>query len=126
MSYTVKLKDQTGTEVTYSAIEQVTIPLASGSGNATFTAQYNVSKVSVANVEYDGGGYAANGADYLCRISTGSSGKSLADSITVKVSGNELTKSEGYEYTKLSSSEAFVKIIGSYITGNIEIRAVTS
>ena len=126
MSYTVKLKDQTGTEVTYSAIEQVTIPLASGGGNAIFTAQYNVSKIAATNIEYDGGAYASHDVDYLCRISTGSSGKSLADSITVKVSGNELAKGEGYEYTKLSSSEAFVKIVGSYITGNIEIRAVTS
>lgn len=124
MPYTVKLKDQTGTEITYSAIEQVSVPLASGSGNATFSARYNVVKVAASNITYDGGNYATHDTDYLCRISTGSTGKSVPSSISVKADGKELVSGEGYVYTKLSSSEAYVKIVGSYITGNIEIGAV--
>ena len=121
MAYTVKLKDQTGTEVAYSAIEQVSIPLASGSGNATFTARYEVMKAASANITYDGGDYASNGVDYICSISTGNTGKSVPDSITVRVNGQEIPTVEAYIYTKLSNSEAYVKIFGAYITGDITI-----
>ena len=126
MPYTVKLKDQTGTEVTYSAIEQVSIPLASGSGNATFTARYSVAKTASANITYDGGDYASNGVDCLCRISTGSTGKGVPSSITVKINNKEVKAGEAYVYTKVSTSEAFVKVLGSYITGDVVIQAVAT
>ena len=123
MAYTVKLKNQAGIEVNYSDIENVTIPLASGSGNATFMARYGVTKYASANITYDGGEYAANGVDYMCRISTGSTGKHVPDSIIVKIGGTEATANLAYVYTKLTNIESVVRINGSYITGEIEIEA---
>ena len=123
MSYTVKLKNQTGTEVNYSAIEQVTIPLANGTGNATFVARYGVTKLIAAYITYDGGDYASNGVDYMCRISTGSTGKHVPNSIKVTIDNKDATASVAYVYTKLSDTEAVVKVNGSYITGAVGITA---
>ena len=124
MSYTVKLKNQTGTEVNYSAIEQVAIPLANGTGNATFVAKYGVTKYASAYITYDGGDTAGNGVDYMCRISTGSTGKNVPDSVTLTIDGNNATANVGYVYTKVSNTEAIVKVNGSYITGAIGLTAV--
>lgn len=126
MPYTIKLKNQTGTEVTYNSVEQVAIPLASGSGNATFMARYDVTKETSTNITYYGGSKAAHGIDYLCRISSGSSGKVVADSISVSIGGSVATVGKAYEYTKLSNSEAIVKINGTYITGAVSIKATAS
>ena len=124
MGYPVKLKNKVGTEVNYTAIEQVTIPLVSGNGNATFVARYNVTRYTSANITYIGGDSATNGTDYTCLISTDGTGKHAPDSIRVKVGGNEITEGGAYEYHKLSDTEALVKINGSYITGDVEIEAV--
>jgi hypothetical protein len=124
MPYTVKLKNQAGIEVNYSDIENVTIPLASGSGNATFMARYGVTKYASSNLTYDGGEYTANGVDYMCRMSTGSTGKYVPDSIKVKIGGTEAVAGLAYVYTKLTNLEAIVKVNGSYITGAIEIEAM--
>ncbi len=123
MAYSVKLKNQTGTEVPYGSIEQVAIPLSSGSGNVTFLAAYTVSKTAVANITYDGGDTAANSVDYMCRISTGSTGKTVPTSISVSIGGSVATAGTAYTYTKLSSTEAIVKVKGSYITGAVTISA---
>ena len=122
MPYTVKLKNQSGEEVNYSSIEQVSIPLASGTGNAYFMARYAVSKTASANITYNGGDYAANSVDYVCRISTGSTGKHVPASVTVKIGGNAAANN-AYAYTKITDTEAVVKVIGSYITGDINITA---
>ena len=124
MARTVKLKNQAGLEVTYSNIEQVTIPLASGNGNATFVAEYHVSKVASTYITYIGGGYAANTVDYMCRISTGTTGKKVPDSVTLKIGESVATSGTHYTYTKLSDSEAVVSVLGAHITGDIVIEAV--
>ena len=126
MGYTVKLKNKVGTEVNYSEIEQVTVPLASGIGNATFVARYNVTRYTSANITYDGGDTATNSVDYMCRITTGATGNHVPDKITVKVGGKEATESVAYVYTKLSNTDAVVKVNGSYISGDIEIEAVAA
>jgi hypothetical protein len=122
MPYTVKLKNQSGEEVNYSSVEQVAVPLASGTGNAYFMARYAVTKAVSANITYYGGDYAANGVDYMCRISTGSTGKNVPESVTVKIGGAAVAN-DAYVYTKISSTEAVVKVNGSYITGDINIAA---
>lgn len=124
MAYTVKLKNQTGTEVIYSSVEQVALPLSSGAGNATFLASYAVSKTASAYITYDGGDMAAHDVDYMCRISTGSTGKTVPTSISVNIGGSVATAGTAYTYTKLSDTEAVVKVKGSYITGAITITAV--
>lgn len=124
MPYTVKLKNQTGAEIPYSFIEQLAVPLASGAGNAVFVARYEVTKTLSTNITYEGGDFAAHGIDYMCRISTGSTGKNVPASILVTVGGNEINVGTGYTYTKLSDTEAFVKINGESITGNVTIVAV--
>lgn len=123
MAYTVKLKNQAGIEVNYNNVENVTIPLASGSGNAVFTARYDVTKIASAYITYDGGDNASNGVDYMCRISTGSTGKYVPDDATVKIGGKAATRNVGYVYTKLSNTEAVVSVRGSYITGAVELLA---
>ena len=123
MPYTVKLKNQSGEEVNYSSIEQVAIPLASGTDNAYFMARYTVEKVVSANVTYDGGNNAANGVDYMCRISTGTSGKHLPSALTVKIGGTLASVGVAYDYTKISNTEATVKVKGEYITGDLYILA---
>ena len=124
MAYNVKLKNQTGTEVNYEAIEQVTIPLSSGMGNATFVARYDVTKVASAYITYYGGDTAGNGVDYTCCISTGGTGKNVPDSITLTIGGKDATANVAYVYTKVSNTEAVVKVNGSYITGAIGLTAV--
>ena len=122
MPYTVKLKNQSGEEVNYSSVEQVAVPLASGTGNAYFMARYAVVKAVSANITYYGGDYAANGVDYMCHISTGTTGKNVPASITVKI-GGVAAANDAYVYTQISSTEAVVKVNGSYITGDINIAA---
>ncbi len=122
MPYTVKLKNQSGEEVNYSSVEQVAVPLASGTGNAYFTARYAVVNTVSANITYYGGDYAANGVDYMCRISTGSTGKNVPASITVKI-GGAVAANDAYVYTKISSTEAVVLVNGSHITGDLNIAA---
>lgn len=124
MGYSVKLKNKVGTEVNYGEIEQVTIPLASGKGNVTFAARYGVTRYTSANITYVGGDTATNSVDYMCLISTGSTGKHVPNSIVVKVGGNVVAVDSAYTYTKLSDTEAIVKVNGSNITGDIEIEAV--
>lgn len=124
MGYTVKLKNKVGTEVNYSSIEQVNLPLASGGGNATFMARYNVTKYASANISYVGGDSATNSTDYVCLLSTASTGKHVPDGIKLKIGNSEVVEGVTYVYTKLSDTEAIVKINGSYITGDIEIEAV--
>ena len=126
MAYTVKLKNQAGTEVKYSGIEQLSLPLASGNGTAPFMARYSVTKYASASITYDGGDYASNSVDYMCRISTGSTGKVVPASITVKIDGDVATANVEYVYTKLSNTDAIVKVNGSHITGTIEIEAVAA
>lgn len=124
MAYTVKLKNQAGIDVNYSDVETVTIPLASGNGNAAFFARYGVTKNAAVSITYDGGDYAANGVDYLCVISTGSTGKKVPNSIEVKIGGNIATENLAYTYSKLTDTIATVKVVGQYITGDIVLTAV--
>ena len=124
MAYSVKLKNQMGTEVTYSSIEKVTIPLSAGTGDATFVAKYFVTKTPSPGITYIGGGSVANSVDYMCRISTGTTGKKVPTSITVKVGGTLLAGGTHYTYTRLSDTEASVGILGASITGDIVIEAV--
>lgn len=128
MAYTVKLKNQNGEEVNYNSIEQVSIPHASGTENVLFVATYDVTKIASLNITYDGGDKdanvkAANGVDYMCRISTGNTGKNVPDSITVNIGDSKATANEAYVYTKVSDTEAIVRVKGSYITGDITISA---
>jgi hypothetical protein len=125
MAYSVKLKNQEGTEINYSNVEQVSIPLASGNGDATFMARYDVGKYVSTNIDYDGGKHACNGVDYLCRIFiTGTTARNVPDSITVRIGSTEATANVAYVYTKLTDTQAVVKIHGACITGAIEIEAV--
>ena len=125
MAYNVKLKNQLGTEVTYSSIETVAVPLASGTGSANFAAQYSVNKNDGTNIAYDGGTSAAYGVDYMCRIyiPSGVTGYKLPESITIKIDSATATAGVGYTYTKLSNTESYVKILGNKITGNITMVA---
>lgn len=127
MSYSVKLKNQSGTEVAYTAIEQVTIPLASGTGYATFTARYGVTfshERGEGKLAYSGGEYASNGVDYMCRIYLPEgTAASVQGGIgegegTVLIGGVEPSP-DAYEYTQIASTEAVLKIKGEYITGDI-------
>ena len=124
MAYSVKLKNQMGTEVTYSSIEKVTIPLSAGTGDATFVAKYYVTKVESPNITYTGGGSTANSIDYTCRISTGATGKKVPDDVSVKVDNTQLVKDRQYTYTKHSDTEATLFVPGTYITGYLKIEAV--
>ena len=124
MAYSVKLKNQMGTEVIYNSIEKVTIPLSAGTGDATFVARYYVTKTDSPNITYIGGGAAANSVDYVCHISTEGTGKKVPDTITVKIGGTVATIGTHYTYTKHSDTEATVFIVGSQITGYIVIEAV--
>ena len=119
MSYTVKLKDQTGSEVTYNSIEQVAIPKASGNGNAHFVAQYSVTKTVLSGITYVGGDSAAHGVDYMCYITA----TAVPDAITVTIAGNALAVGSDYAYTKLNDGTAIINIYGSKITGDITITA---
>ena len=85
MAYTVKLKNQAGIDVNYSDIETVTIPLASGSGNAAFFARYSVTKSYSTGITYNGGDYASNGVDYLCVITTTVDGYKVPESTGISV-----------------------------------------
>ena len=123
MPYTVKLKNQSGEEVNYSSVEQIAVPLASGTGNAHFMARYEVIKPASANITYYGGDAATYGVDYMCRISTGATGKRVPTSIEVKIDGQVITANFGYVYTKITDTEAVVQINGSYIIGNVYILA---
>ena len=117
MSYSVKLKDQTGSEITYNSVEQVALPKSSGNGNAHFVAQYTVTK-SVARVSYiAGGNMAANSVDYMCHL-TGN----VPEAVTVTIGGNVMT-ADDYTYNKVGDTNAIVHIIGSSITGDIVITA---
>ena len=118
MAYTVKLKNQTGSEVIYSAIETLAVPMSSGVGDAYFIARYNVEHTASASVEYDGGKYAAHGVDYVCRISA--SIGTIPTSITVTIGGTAKTCDVDYTY---SQAEGLVIIKGSCITGDIVITA---
>ena len=127
MAYSVKLKNQSGTDVTYGAIEQVTIPLSTGTGNALFTARYNVTKNDGSlekMISYSGGDYASNGVDYMCRISIPEDAPaSVQGGIgegegTVLIGGVEPSP-DAYEYKQITNSEAILKIKGEYITGDI-------
>lgn len=124
MAYTVKLKNQSGTEVTYSAVEQVAIPLSTGNGNAYFMAKYDVSKIASSNITYEGGEASAHGVDYICRISVGSTLYKVPNNISITIGGSVATENVAYTYTRLSDSEAFVSINGSSITGDIAITAI--
>lgn len=124
MPYTVKLKNQAGVDVNYSDVETVTIPLASGSGNAAFMARYGVTKLAAASITYNGGDYAANGVDYICLITTGTTGKRVPDSVTINIGGKVATVGLAYTYAKLTDTHAVIKVAGDYVTGNIEITAV--
>ena len=123
MPYNVKLKNQAGEEIVYSGIEQLAIPREMGTENAFFMARYNVTKPASANITYYGGDTAANSVDYMCRISTGATGKHVPTSISVKIDGKEATANVAYVYTKISNTEATVKVNGAYITGAITILA---
>ena len=123
MPYTIKLKNQSGEEVNYSSIEQLAVPLASGTDNAFFMARYGVTKPVSVNVTYYGGDYAANGVDYMCRISTGSTGMYVPSTVTVKIGGEVASVGTGYDYVKISDTEAIVKVNGAYITGDIYLLA---
>ena len=127
MAYSVKLKNQSGTDVTYGAIEQVTIPLSTGTGNALFTARYKVTmnyERGEGKLAYSGGEYASNGVDYMCRIYLpDNAAASVQGGIgegegTVLIGGVEPSP-EAYEYTQIASKEAVLKIKGEYITGDI-------
>ena len=124
MAYTVKLKNQSGTEVTYSAVEQVAIPLSTGNGNAYFMARYDVSKTSSSNITYEGGTVAAHGVDYICRISCSSSSYKVPTSVSVTIGGTVATENVAYTYTRISNAKAFVRINGTYVTGDIVITAI--
>jgi hypothetical protein len=126
MAYTVKLKNQAGIDVNYSDVETVTIPFASGSGNAVFSARYGVTKNAAARIAYNGGDHAANGVDYICVISTNVEGYKVPDStgITVKIGGKDATVNLAWTYSKLSDTIAVVKVVGQYITGDIALTAV--
>lgn len=119
MAYNVKLKNQIGTEVNYASVEQVNIPLSSGTGEATFLAKYKVTKTAKANITYNGGDTAAYGVDYMCRIT----GSAVADSITVSVGGTVATVNTAYTYEKVSDTEAYVIVKGAYVTGDLVITA---
>ena len=123
MAYTIKLKNQSGTEVTYNAVEQVAIPLSAGNGNAFFMARYGVSKTSSSNIAYEGGATAAHGVDYICRISRGSTSYKVPTNVSITIGGNVATANVAYTYTRISDAEAFVKINGTHITGDISITA---
>lgn len=119
MPYTVKLKNQIGSEVNYGSIERIAVPLASGTGNAYFMARYDVKHVAVSNITYSGGEYAAHAVDYACRItSTGA----LPNAVTVTIGGETQQKDVGYTYSKEPTCGHIV-IKGAYITGNIVITA---
>lgn len=122
MAYSVKLKNQSGTDVNYNAIEQVTIPLASGTGYAIFTARYGVSKTISRGISYVGGDTASNGVDYMCRI-TATGGAKVPNDVTIKIGDVEVEEALVYSYTKLTDTEAIVKINGTYITGLVTITA---
>lgn len=124
MPYTVKLKNQAGIDVNYSDIEIATIPLASGSGNAAFVARYGVTKLAAANITYNGGDYAAHSVGYICLITTGATGKHVPDKVTIKIGDRVATENLAYTYAKLTDTHAVIKVVGDYITGNIEITAV--
>ena len=125
MAYTVKLKNQAGIDVNYSDIETVTIPLASGSGNAAFFARYSVTKSYSTGITYNGGDYASNGVDYLCVITTTVDGYKVPEStgISVKINGNDAEVNLAWQYYKLSDKVAAIKIVGQYITGDIVLSA---
>lgn len=123
MPYTVKLKNQAGVDVNYSDIETVTIPLASGSGNAAFMARYGVTKLAAASITYNGGDYAANGVDYICVITTGNTGKLVPNAIKVTIGGKTAQVDLAYTYLKLTNTISAVRVEGSYITGDIVIEA---
>jgi hypothetical protein len=125
MPYTVKLKNQIGTEVFYQSIEQVSIPLSSGAGNATFLAKYTASMTGK-NSTFTGGATAAYGVDYICHINTLPASKYVPTSVTVKIAGNTAIAGTDYEYTKNGSVYGLIKIFGASITGNIEITANAS
>lgn len=122
MPYTVKLKNQSGEEVNYSEIEQLAIPLASGTDNAFFMARYNVTKANSPYINYDGGNYAANKVDYLCRVSSGS-GKHVPTNVTVKINGQTAANGNAYVYTRLTDTEAIIKLNGTHIIGDVYILA---
>ena len=126
MAYTVKLKNQAGIDVNYSDVETVTIPLASGSGNAAFFARYGVTKNAAARIEYNGGDHAANGVDYLCVISTNTDGWKVPEStdITVKIGDKDAEVNLAWTYYRLTDTIAVVRIAGQYITGDISLTAV--
>ena len=119
MAYNIKLKNQIGTEVNYASVEQVNIPLSSGTGEATFLAKYKVTKTAKANITYIGGDAAAYGVDYMCRIT----GSAVADSVTVSVGGATAAQNTAYTYVKVSDTEAYVVVNGSFVTGDLVITA---
>lgn len=124
MAYTVKLKNQAGIDVNYSDIETLTIPMASGSGNAVFMARYAVTKYAASNITYNGGDYAANGVDYLCVITTGETGKLVPDKIKVTIGGNTAEANLAYSYSKMTGNYSVVRVNGAYVTGDIVVEAV--
>ena len=122
MPYSVKLKDQTGTEIIYTSVEQVSLPQVSGTTPAEFMAKYSVTKSPVDGITYKGGDTTAHGVDYLCYItSTGS----LATSVTVYIADVKVNVGDGYTYT-VNGNSALLYINGNKITGNILINASKS
>lgn len=124
MPYSVKLKDQTGTEIIYNSVERVALPQASGSNNAEFMAKYSVTKSPNDGITYHGGDSAAHGVDYLCYIESTST---LSSTATVVIDSVQATAGTDYLYkVSADSKSAFIQIYGANITGKITITASKS
>ena len=133
MSYSIKLKNQTGDEVIYNDVDQVALPLASGNGNAYYAAKYKVTlNAYKANGESIGNHHysenAAHGVDYSCLVFKDGN---YIDSITVTVG------SKVYAYYSSSSlnnpdtltiidteSYNYIAIKGSVVTNDMIITVV--
>jgi hypothetical protein len=125
MSYSIKLKNQTGTETPYNEIEEIVVPLTSGSGNATFAARYNVLLPNVNGVSCVGGETACYGCDYTAAVSIDETAV-LPEAVTVAIVGKALVQGEDYEYERISNSHAIVRVYGKSITGVVSLTVTPS
>ena len=116
MPYSVKLKDQTGTENVYNSVEQVSLPQSSGTTNAEFMAKYNVNASGNLGETYYGGNTAAHGVDYVCCIY---SPDAPLDVKSVKIGGYEV-ESDAYNFESFGEVVT-LQIYGNKITGDIDI-----
>lgn len=122
MPYSVKLKDQTGTEIIYNSVEQVSLPQASGTANAEFMAKYKAKAEGNTGEIYYGGDTAAHGVDYVCCLSHPSTPIDLK---SLKIGGVEAEKdaykTDYFSGVGDSGCVIMLKIYGEYITGDIDL-----